>query len=136
MADKFREKMKKFIIYFFLLFASHITTYTFIIKITGGRFKEINPISWSKVFDHYLEEIILFSFFSSILMLLGYIYINHNNKGKNSRDSYNSSNISKSDSVLNKIIEDALNGKRIIDDLDTKADNIESQEKEDNNLKD
>lgn len=69
-------------------------------------------------------------------MLLGYIYINHNNKGKNSRDSYNSSNISKSDSVLNKIIEDALNGKRIIDDLDTKADNIESQEKEDNNLKD
>lgn len=100
--------MKRYVLLYIRLLFVVIILVTVLIKFTGNRFKEINPISWKTLIVFHLFDIVIMSVFISIGFFVGCLYVKKKSDSfKSSFDeekSYNSLN----DPVLNKIIEDAL----------------------------
>lgn len=71
--------MKRYFFIFFGLYIVILLCTIFSYKITGGRFKEINPIEWEIVFSDFKNKIIVESLVGSIVAFAGLLYIERQN---------------------------------------------------------
>lgn len=119
--------------YFTILFAT-IVGCTIMFKMSGDKFKEINPIPWNKVWQFYFWDIIIVSFISSVIIFMGYLYFTKTKKKKKIESSTKVVQTLK-DPILDKIIEDALSGKTTDDILKTQNDDSEIEKEMDDDNK-
>ena len=67
--------MKRYVLLYIRLLFVVIILVTVLIKLTGNRFKEINPISWKTLIEFHLFDIVIMSVFISIGGFVGCLYV-------------------------------------------------------------
>jgi len=74
--------MKSNILIFFKIFIIMFIASILEIKVTGGKFKMISPISWENVFSYYMTDILIRSVIISVVLFVAYLLIDKK-KGNN-----------------------------------------------------
>ncbi len=127
--------MKRYVLLYIRLLFVVIILVTVLIKLTGNRFKEINPISWKTLIEFHLFDIVIMSVFISIGLFGGCLHVKKKSDSFKETIDGEKSYKSLSDPVLDKIIEDALNGKKATEDSESEVDYTENVEKEGSDVK-
>lgn len=73
--------MKKYLLTFSKFLISMILAITLLVKVTGNKFKTINPIPWKEVFNDYMTDIMIKSLILSVVFFIVYLFIENDTKG-------------------------------------------------------